>query len=108
MPKCFNRCGHGGYNEDAALWRYRKANKLAQVNWGSCKDLMYSNILRYEDKAMTELPELEKRVEKLLRKGERDEAINALNQYTADFEAATANTWKEMEYKFWEWFWTGF
>lgn len=108
MPKCFNRCGHGGYNEDAALWRYRKANKLSQVNWGSCKDLMYSNILRYEDKAMTELPELEKRVEKLLKKGERDEAINALNQYTADFEAATANTWKEMEYKFWEWFWTGF
>jgi hypothetical protein len=57
---------------------------------------------------MTELPELEKRVEKLLKKGERDEAIDALNQYTADFEAATANTWKEMEYKFWEWFWTGF
>ena len=41
-------------------------------------------------------------------KGDRDEAIAELNQYTADFEAATANTWREMEHKFWEWFWTGF
>ena len=108
MPKCFNRCGHGGYNEETALWRYRKANKLAQVNWGACKDVVYGNVLRYEEKAMTELPELEKRVEKLLKKDNKDEAIKELNQYTADFEAATANTWKEMEQKFWEWFWAGF
>ena len=108
MPKCFNRCGHGGYDEQTALWRYRQANKLAQVNWGACKDIVYGNVLRYEEKAMTEMPELEKRVEKLLKKDKRDEAIAELNQYTADFEAATANTWKEMEHKFWEWFWTGF
>ena len=108
MPKCFNRCGHGGYDEQTALWRYRQANKLAQVNWGACKDVIYGNVLRYEEKAMTEMPELEKRVEKLLKKDKRDEAIAELNQYTADFEAATANTWKEMEHKFWEWFWTGF
>ena len=69
---------------------------------------MYDNILRYEEKAMTEMPELEKRVEKLLKKDKKDEAIKELNQYTADFEAATANTWKEMEQKFWEWFWAGF
>ena len=108
MPKCFNRCGHGGYDEQTALWRYRQANKLAQVNWGACKDIVYGNVLRYEEKAITEMPELEKRVEKLLKKDKRDEAIAELNQYTADFEAATANTWKEMEHKFWEWFWTGF
>ena len=108
MPKCFNRCGHGGYDEQTALWRYRQANKLAQVNWGACKDIVYGNVLRYEEKAMTEMPELEKRVEKLLKKDKRDEAIAELNRYTADFEAATANTWKEMEHKFWEWFWTGF
>ena len=108
MPSCFDRCGHGGYDEQTALWRYRKANKLAQVNWGSCKDVMYSNILRYEDKAFEEMPELEKKVEKLLKKGERDEAIKMLNRYTADFEAATAETWKEKEHSFWESFWAGF
>ncbi|MBO7470192.1 MAG: C69 family dipeptidase [Bacteroidales bacterium] len=108
MPSCFDRCGHGNYDEQTALWRYRKANKLAQVNWGYAKDIMYNNIQRYEDKAFEEMPELEKKVEKLLKKGERDEAIKALNRYTADFEAATAETWKEMEHHFWEKFWTGF
>ena len=108
MPECFDRCGHGEYNEETALWRYRKANKLAQVNWGYAKDIMYGNILRYEEKAMIELPELEKRVQKLLDEGKKDEAVKELNRYTADFEAATANTWKEMEHSFWERFWTGF
>ena len=108
MPSCFDRCGHGHYDEQTVLWRYRKANKLAQVNWGYAKDIMYGNIQRYEDKAFEEMPELEKKVEKLLKKGNRDEAIKLLNNYTADFEAATAETWKEMEHTFWEKFWTGF
>ena len=108
MPSCFDRCGHGHFDEQTALWRYRKANKLAQVNWGLCKDVMYANILRYEEKAMEEMPELEKKVEKLLKKGEKEEATKMLNRYTADFEAATAETWKEMEHSFWERFWTGF
>lgn len=108
MPSCFDRCGHSHFDEQTALWRYRKANKLAQVNWGLCKDVMYANILRYEDKAMEEMPELEKKVEKLLKKGEKEEATKMLNRYTADFEAATAETWKEMEHTFWERFWTGF
>ena len=69
---------------------------------------MYNNIQRYEDKAFEEMPELEKKVEKLLKKGEKDEAVKMLNRYTADFEAATAETWKEMEHLFWEKFWTGF
>ena len=108
MPSCFDRCGHGHYDEQTALWRYRKANKLAQVNWGYAKDIMYKNILRYEDKAMEEMPELEKKVETLLKNGKHDEAVEMLNRYTADFEAATAETWKEMEHHFWEKFWTGF
>ena len=108
MPSCFDRCGHGNFDERTALWRYRKANKLAQVNWGYAKDIMYKNILRYEEKAMEELPELEKKVEKLLKQDKKDEAAELLNRYTADFEAATAETWKEMEHHFWEKFWTGF
>lgn len=108
MPSCFDRCGHGGYDESTALWRYRKANKLAQVNWGLCKDMMYGNIQRLEDKAMEELPALEKKVQKLLDEGKKDEAAETLNRYTSDFEAAAAEIWKDMEHKFWERFWTGF
>ena len=32
----------------------------------------------------------------------------SMNRYTTDFEAATANTWMEMEHNFWRRFWTGF
>ena len=108
LPSCFDRCGHGGYNEQTALWRYRKANKLAQVRWGECKQIMYDNIQRYEDKAMRETPELEARIKALLDEGKKDEAARELNRYTADFEAAAANTWLEMEHNFWSRFWYGF
>lgn len=108
MPKVFSHCGHHGYNENTALWRYRKANKLAQVMWGNTKDMLINNVLRYEQKAREEQPELEKRVKALLDDGKKEEAQKMLNRYTADFEAATAQTWKEMEQRLWEFFWIGF
>lgn len=108
MPAGFNVCGHFGYNENAALWHYRKANKLAQVRWGRTKDMMLGNVKRYEDKAFSELPVLEKQVIGLLNADKKDEAVKVLNQYTSDFAGATRQTWQEMEHKFWEMFWTGF
>ena len=108
LPSCFNECGHGNYNEETLLWRYRKANKLAQIQWGSTKKVMIDNVLRYEEKAMKEIPALEKEVMVLLEEGKKEEAQKLMNRYTADFEAATAQTWKEMEHSFWERFWVNF
>ena len=108
LPSYFNECGHGNYNEETILWRYRKANKLAQIQWGYSKNIMMDNILRYEEKAMKEIPALEKEVEALLKDNKKEEAQKLLNRYTADFEAATAQTWKEMEENFWERFWVNF
>ena len=108
LPAGFALCGHHGYNENAVLWHYRKANKLAQVKWGLTKGLLIGNVLRYEEKAFNELPVLEKQVVDLLNAGNKDEAVKAMNQYTSDFAGATRQTWSEMEQKFWETFWTGF
>lgn len=108
LPSCFDECGHGNFNEETILWRYRKANKLAQLQWGSTKETMINNILRYEEKAMKEIPSLEKEVMALLEEGKKEEAQKLMNRYTADFEAATAQTWKEMEQSFWERFWVNF
>ena len=69
---------------------------------------MYKNILRFEEKAAIEMPALEKRVEKLLKEDKKDEAVIELNRFTSDFEAATAETWKSMEHRFWEMFWVNF
>ena len=108
LPAGFEICGHHRYNENAALWQYRKANKLAQVRWGRCKDLMIGNVKHYEDKAFAELPALEKQAVDLLNADKTKEAQDMLNRYTSDFAGATRQTWMEMEHKFWEMFWTGF
>lgn len=108
LPECFDECGHIKYDEETVLWRYRKANKLAQIRWGNCKDLMLDNIIRFEQKALKEIPMLEKDVIALIDEGKVDDAQKMLNKYTADFEAATYQTWKEMEHKFWEMNWVNF
>ena len=108
MPAGFEVCGHFRYNENAVLWHYRKANKLAQVRWGRTKEMMMTNIMRYEDKAFEELPALEQKAVNLLNEGKKEEAQKLLNQYSADFAGATRQTWQEMEHKIWETFWTGF
>ena len=108
MPKSFKVCGHAGYNENTALWQYRKANKLAQVKWGFTKKIIYDNVLRYEEKAMREIPVLETQLSELIAKGKTDEAKKMMNQYSADFVASTAQTWKNIEQQLWETFWTGF
>lgn len=108
MPAGFSLCGHFGYNENAALWHYRKANKLGQIRWGSSKKMFYDNVLRFEQKGFAEMPALEKEVVEMINAGNKADAQNKLNQYTSDFAAATHQTWTEMEHKMWEMFWTGF
>lgn len=108
LPAGFDLCGHARYDERAALWHYRKANKLAQISWGKTKKTMLGNVLRYERKAFDELPALELIAAARLRDGKREETLKLLDQYTADFAAATRQTWQQMEHSFWETFWKGF
>lgn len=108
LPKGFDLCGHHGFTDEAALWYYRKANKLSQVRWGSTKKLMYKHILQYEDKAATELPDLEKKATDLAKNNKMKNVRKLLNDYSYNFAEETHKTWNEMEHKFWENFWTGF
>ena len=108
LPQGFDRCGQHRYREDAWLWHYRKANKLATVQWGRTKKTMNDNIIRFENKAMNEIPEIEKQAQKLLNDNKKDEATTTLNRYTADFEASTRQAWREMEETFWQMFRLGF
>ena len=108
MPAGFDICGHFGYNENAALWHYRKANKLSQIQWGSTKETVLNNVKRYEDRGFEEVPGIETKVKNLLKEDKKKEAQTVMNQYCADFAASTRQTWNEMEKRFWEKFWTGF
>lgn len=107
LPFGFDICGHHNCT-NAALWHYRKANKLAQVRWGTAKKVMMQNIMHFEDKAFSELPSIEKQTQQLLKEDKKNEVGATLNLYTKDFAGATRQAWEEMENYFWKLFWTGF
>ncbi len=116
LPKAFGLCGHGGYSDDAVLWQYRKANKLATVAWQSTKKTINEAVQEQEDKAFKGLQELDVKVDNLYRKAETPEeqqaykraASNLLNDYTYKVYDETSHAWKKLEHKMWERFGMGF
>ena len=108
LPEGFDKCGQLRYREEAWIWHYRKANKLATVQWGRTKKTLMDNANRFEEKALNEIPALEERAQALIDKGQNKDVAKLLNQYTSDFAASTRQAWKEMENTFWYWFSMGF
>lgn len=108
LPESFNYCGQHRYREDAAIWDFRKANKLATVNWGRSKDIISKQVQWLEDKAISDLPAIEKHVSALLKEDKKDDAAFYLSGYTNDFNGSAVSRWKELESTFWEMYGRGF
>jgi len=108
LPEGFDKCGQLRYRDEAWIWHYRKANKLATVQWGRTKKTLMDNANRFEQKAFDEIPAIENKAQAMIAEGKTKEATELLNQYTSDFAASTRQAWKEMENKFWYWFSMGF
>ena len=95
LPEAFWTCGQKEYEPDCMLWQFRRANRLATIQWQSTKDGFNENILRLEEMAVEGLP-----------KSEVSPAV--LNAYTRFIYEQAASTWKEMEGEYWVKFWAGF
>jgi dipeptidase len=108
LPESFNYCGQKRYREDATIWKYRKANKLATLAWQRTKEDMLKEVAYFENKGLTEGAALEKKVKQLLKDGKKEEAQELLNHHTADFTGATILRWKELEDIYWGKFGLGF
>jgi dipeptidase len=108
LPESFNYCGQKRHRDDAAVWQYRRANKLATVAWQENKDQMLDEVLYFEQKATYELQNLEQHVAALLKEGKKAEALKLLNLYTRDFTGATMLRWKELENVYWTKYGMGF
>lgn len=107
VPQVLKICGQHRYREDCLLWHYRRANKLATVRWGICRKTMEPARERFMEKGLREL----KMVEETYRTMEQDTTQNAvqfLNDYTADFVGATMLRWDELYNAYWRKFWAGF
>lgn len=108
VPESFKVCGHKRYRPDAALWTYRRTNRLAQVSWGHGRKLIEPAVLSFEQKAADEMPLIENKVSALIKEGKEEEAKAYLTRYSSDFIYSTLRCWEEMEGELWHKFGRGF
>ncbi|MDY6248220.1 MAG: C69 family dipeptidase [Prevotella sp.] len=107
LPKMLQICGQHTDRDDAALWHYRKANRLATVRWGTYRKMMEPMRDYFIEKGLRELPYIEKTWQEM-HQNDPKKAQKMLNGYTADFFGATIQRWDEMARHFWRQTWGGF
>lgn len=108
LPDMYKICGNHRYRQDAALWHYRTANKLATVRWGTARKELEQNIQHFIRKGVTELPMVEARYQELAEKEGEAAAKAYLTDYTADFIGATVLRWDQMAARLWNTYRFGF
>jgi dipeptidase len=101
LPQRMKVDGQLRYDENSALWDFRRANKLATVKWGNTRNEMEKARLHYIDKGVSELPYVESRYKAILEKDGQEAADSFLTSYTADFAGATMSKWRELGDTFW-------
>ncbi|MBR1881559.1 MAG: C69 family dipeptidase, partial [Muribaculaceae bacterium] len=107
LPKMLQICGQHTDRDDAALWRFRKANRLATVRWGTYRKTLEPMRDYFIQKGLRELPFVEQTWQSLHLEDEK-KATTMLNGYVADFFGAEVLRWDEMARQFWRQTWTGF
>ncbi|MCG8410942.1 MAG: C69 family dipeptidase, partial [Bacteroidales bacterium] len=108
LPQSYNFCGQKKYRDDAAIWRYRKANKLATLAWERNKKEFMKHVIYFETKGISETKAIEKQAQKLIQENKVDEAKNLITHYTRDFIGSTMLKWEELERFYWHKFGLGF
>jgi dipeptidase len=119
LPTTFSVCGQNFYSDNAAIWKYRRANKLATIAWQRTKGDFNKTLKQQEDYAFSKMLALEKQVTKYIesrdnaqygadRDAYQNQVTSTLNDYTMKIYDASASAWKEMEENLWFMFRTGF
>ncbi len=107
LPRLLQVCGQHSDRDDAALWHYRKANRLATVRWGTYRKTLEPARDYFTAKGQRELPFVENTWQQLNARDTKA-AQEMLNGYVADFFGATIMRWDDMARHFWRQTWTGF
>ena len=104
LPMMLGICGQHRQRQDAALWHYRQANRIASNRWGTARKTMEPAQQYFLDKGARELPFVQQTWKSL--SGQEAQAF--LDGYTADFFASTIMKWDDLEKTYWRQFWAGF
>lgn len=105
LPMMLGICGQHRKRDDAALWHYREANRMASMRWGQAREAMEKAQQHFLDKGRREQSYVELT---WWNTPEGDERTDFLNGYTADFFGATIARWDELARQYWRQFWGGF
>ena len=98
LPQLLQVCGQHSDRDDAALWHYRKANRLATVRWGTYRKTLEPMRDYFTKKGQRELPFVESTWQQL-NSSDPKAAQEMLNGYVADFFGATIMRWDELARK---------
>ena len=107
LPRMLQVCGQHSERDDAALWHYRKANRLATVRWGTHRKTVEPLRDYFMEKGQRELPFVEQTWQSL-NASDPASAQGMLNGYVADFFGATIVRWDDLARHLWRQTWTGF
>ncbi len=105
LPEAFSMCGQKAFNEESWLWQFRKANKLATVQWQRTREQHMDEVLRLEREAYEGLAGIEKRIAENMK---AKQATKLLNAYTQRVYGNAAGQWRRLEEKYWQMFGMGF
>ena len=121
LPESFAICGQKSFRTDAAIWSFRRTNRLAEVRWGRTREFIEGGVQEFEEKAFAEMPGIEKTALEMYKadmakEPELDKNGNPLplpyreflTRYTNDFARAAMSRWSEMGDDFWGMFGRGF
>ncbi len=108
LPEPFSICGQNKYNPDAVVWKFRRANKLATLQWQSTKGRVARDYKACEDYAFDGMAKLEYDVRQLYRKEKGNMVTDVLNNYTANVFTKSVDVWQTLENDCWHWFGLGF
>lgn len=101
LPDSYAVDGQLRYDENAAVWNFRRANKLATVKWDETRGDIEKARRHFVKKGVEEMPFVEKRYNEILAAEGQEAAEEFLTGYTADFAGAAGMKWKELGNKFW-------
>jgi len=101
LPNSFQICGQHRYREDAAVWWFRRTNRLAMIKWGEMRSLLETASMEFEDRAFMELPSIESIAMEYYNNGQYDEFRQYLTKYSNDFAHATMTKWWELGNELW-------
>jgi dipeptidase len=108
LPNSFAVCGQHSYREDAAVWWFRRTNRLAMIKWGEVREIIEGASMEFEDRAFAELPSIESIAMEYYNNGQYDQFRSYITKYSNDFAHATMAKWWELGNDLWTRYARGF